>query len=79
MLGVGGARWPVGSVAHCTRTGLDDPWVRRELQCQLSPALMRRQYIRTKESFALTRVGMLGAEAPGTRPCVPRSQWLSSR
>lgn len=55
-------------MADCTRSWIARPLVRRELQCQLSPVLMRRQYIQNKESFALTGDGMLGVEAPGSHP-----------
>ena len=44
---------------------------RRRIQCQLRPVLTRRLYVGNKESFALTRGGMLGAEGPGSSPVSP--------
>ena len=67
--GRGGPWWAVWPTAR--GAGSHDPWVRRELQCQLSPVLTRRQYIQNKGSFARTGDGMLGAEAPGSHPVSP--------
>ena len=67
--GRGGPWWAMWPTAR--GAGSHDPWVRRELQCQLSPVLTRRQYIQNKGSFARTGDGMLGAEAPGSHPVSP--------